>query len=79
MAEGRTHFNALKTTALAPIAIASVTTATAVNPGFFLSMRSPNRKSCQSVCMATSPESHSAKLHTLYHPPASLIRCASYT
>jgi hypothetical protein len=49
-------FKALKTTALAPIATASVNTATAVNPGFFFSMRIPNRKSCQSVSMGASSE-----------------------
>jgi hypothetical protein len=63
-ASGRSTFNArrtkpfeaLKTTALAPIATARVSTATIVNPEFIFSMRIPNRKYCQSVCMATSPE-----------------------
>ena len=37
-----------KIAALAPMPSASVNTATAVKPGFFASVRIPNRMSCQS-------------------------------
>jgi hypothetical protein len=40
----------------APIPSASVNIATAVKPGFFLSMRKPNFKSCHIVSITAPPE-----------------------
>src|SRR6266566_1166707 len=50
-----TPYTTVKIAVLAPIPRASVRTATAVNPGFFASIRKAYRMSCQSVAMLRLP------------------------
>src|SRR5262245_16809058 len=49
-----TALTTLKIAVFAPMPRASVRTAVAVKPGFFINIRAPKRRSCQSVCISNS-------------------------